>query len=97
MWAYTPGERKGLAIAAMRPDQRAAAMATIRAAMSERGAAEAAAVIALEKVLGVLERSRGRAGWIRRDPELYWFAVFGEPGRRGRGHGGSAAITSRST
>ncbi len=83
VWAYTPGERKGLAIAAMHPDQRAAAMATIRAAMSERGAAEAAAVIALEEVLGVLEQSRGRAGWIRRDPELYWFALFGEPGPAG--------------
>ena len=26
-----------------------------------------------------LERDGGRGGWTRRDPELYWFAVFGEP------------------
>ena len=46
----------------MGADQRAAAMAT-GAAMSERGAQEAAAVIALEDVLGALERRGvGRAG-----------------------------------
>ena len=80
VWAAMPGEREGLAIADMGADQRAAAMATLGAAMSERGAQEAAAVIALEDVLGALERARSRAGWIRRDPERYWFAVFGEPG-----------------
>ncbi len=47
--------------------------------MSERTAAEVASVIALETVLGALEREGGRGGWTRRDPELYWFAVFGEP------------------
>ncbi len=82
-WAATPGEREGLAIADMGAEQRAAAMATLAAAMSERGAQETAAVIALEDVLGALERARGRAGWIRRDPERYWFAVFGEPGAHG--------------
>ncbi len=83
VWAAMPGEREGLAIADMGADQRAAAMATLGAAMSERGAQEAAAVIALEDVLGALERARSRAGWIRRDPERYWFAVFGEPGAQG--------------
>ena len=33
----------------------------------------------LETILGALERESGRGGWNRRDPELYWFAVFGEP------------------
>ena len=79
VWAYTPGQREGLALADLRPDQRDAAMAVVGAAMSERGAQETAAVIALEDVLGALERAQGRPGWIRRDPELYWFAVFGEP------------------
>ena len=32
-----------------------------------------------KSILGALEREGGRAGWIRRDPERYWFAVFGDP------------------
>jgi hypothetical protein len=80
-WQYTPGPREGLAIRDMEPGQRAAAMAIVRASLSDRGAAEVEAVMALETVLGVLERTAGRPGWQRRDPELYWFAVFGDPGR----------------
>ena len=51
----------------------------VTASLSERTAGEVASVIALETVLGALEREGGRGGWTRRDPELYWFAVFGEP------------------
>jgi hypothetical protein len=78
-WAYTPGLREGLALGDMRPEQRQAAEQILSAALSLRGEAETRAVIALESVLGELERKDGRAGWIRRDPELYWFAVFGDP------------------
>jgi hypothetical protein len=80
VWAYTPGPREGLAIRDMRPDQREAARAIVASAMSSRGAAEIAAIMDLETVLGELERAGGRSGSLRRDPELYWFAVFGEPG-----------------
>ena len=79
VWAFTPGERKGLALRDMTPAQRDAAMAIVTAGMSSRGAREAAAVIALETVLGEIEHGVGRGGWQRRDPELYWFAVFGDP------------------
>ena len=82
VWAYTPGTREGLALRDMRPDQRAAAHGIVQASLSERTAAEVASVIALETVLGALEREGGRGGWTRRDPELYWFAVFGEPDAR---------------
>ena len=82
-WQYTPGARQGLAIRDMEPDQRAAAMAIVRASLSERGAGEVEAVMALETVLGALERTAGHPDWHRRDPELYWFAVFGEPGGSG--------------
>ena len=78
-WAYTPGTREGLALRDMRPDQRAVAHGIVTASLSERTAGEVASVIALEAVLGALEREGGRGGWTRRDPELYWFAVFGEP------------------
>jgi hypothetical protein len=79
VWDYRPGERGGLALADMRQDQRSAAMTVLRTALSERGADEVASIIALETVLGELERDRGRDGWMRRDPERYWFAVFGDP------------------
>jgi hypothetical protein len=79
VWAYTPGTREGLALRDMRPDQRAAAHGIVTASLSERTAGEVASVISLETVLGAIERDGGRGGWTRRDPELYWFAVFGEP------------------
>jgi hypothetical protein len=78
-WQYTPGPRAGLAIRDMDAPQRAAAISLVRTSLSARGAAEVEAIIALESVLGELERASGRPGWPRRDPELYWFAVFGEP------------------
>src|SRR5262249_48791605 len=78
-WAYTPGTREGLAIRDMRADQPPAAPATIAAGLSARGASEVATIIALETVLGELEGAGGRGGWLRRDPELYWVAVFGDP------------------
>ncbi len=81
VWAYTPGERGGLALADMGIEQRLAALDVVTAALSERGATEVRAIIALETVLGALERADGRANWLRRDPELYWFAVFGDPSR----------------
>jgi hypothetical protein len=77
-WDYRPGPRRGLALADMTEPQRAAAMALVDAAMSERGAADVRAIIALEPILGELERAAGRGG-INRDPELYWFALFGDP------------------
>ena len=79
IWAYTPGTREGLAIRDMSPDQRVAASKIVASSMSERTAGEVASIIALEAVLGELERTAGRGGWLRRDPELYWFAVFGKP------------------
>ena len=78
-WDYRPGDRAGLSIAGMTAPQRASAMATLDAALSVRGAREVRAIIDLEPVLGELERlGYGETG-IRRDPELYWFSVFGDP------------------
>jgi uncharacterized protein DUF3500 len=79
VWAYTPGERAGLALRDMRPDQRAAAMRIVAAAMSNRGAQEVTDIVALESILGAIEHEQGHASWTRRNPELYWFAVFGDP------------------
>ena len=78
VWDYRPGARQGLSLGDMTELQRESALAIVAAAMSDRGATEVRDVIALEPILGELERQRGRDG-IRRDPARYWFAVFGEP------------------
>jgi hypothetical protein len=80
VWAYTPGPRAGVSLGEMTEDQRAAGQEIVDAALGKRGAGEIRAIIALETVLGELERQAGRGNWIRRDPGLYWFAVFGVPG-----------------
>jgi hypothetical protein len=79
VWAYTPGTREGLAIRDMRPDQRTAVTRILATSLSERTEGEVGTIMGLETVLGEVERAAGRGGWQRRDPELYWFAVFGEP------------------
>jgi hypothetical protein len=79
VWTYLPGPREGLAIGDMRPDQRAAASAIVAASLSARTGREVAGIMALETVLGELEGSAGRGRSERRDPNLYWFAVFGAP------------------
>jgi uncharacterized protein DUF3500 len=79
VWAFTPGERAGLALRDMQAEQREAVMAVVDVALSERGAREVRAIFALETILGAIERDKGRSNWPRRDPELYWFAVFGDP------------------
>ncbi len=79
VWDYVPGTREGLSLGDMSPIQRDAAMGIVGASLSERGSGEVRSIIALEPILGELERGTRRAGWERRDPDLYWFAVFGEP------------------
>jgi hypothetical protein len=73
-WRYTPGDRAGLALKDMNPAQREAAHALLRSFLSADGYLKVQAIIALESILREVE------GWPGRDPERYWFAVFGEPG-----------------
>lgn len=82
-WQYTPGPRGGLVLKEMDPDQAAAALALMRTGLSEQGDATARAIMALETDLRQVEEAEGRAGAERRDPELYWFTVFGDPAGEG--------------
>src|SRR5262249_51447918 len=82
VWDYRPGPRQGVALQDMTAPQRQRAGALLDAGLSARGAAEVRAIMALEPILGELERQAGRDNWARRNPELYWFAVFGAPGGR---------------
>ncbi|MEM1082610.1 MAG: DUF3500 domain-containing protein [Verrucomicrobiota bacterium] len=74
-WHYVPKERTGLSLKEMNESQKNAAVALVASAMSEAGAVKAAQIITLEAVLAGIENDpEGR------DQELYWAAVFGEPG-----------------
>jgi len=85
VWAFTPEPpRRGLMLGEMDAAQRQAAMAIVDASLGERASAEVATIMALETTLGELERATGRHGWERRDPDRYWFAVFGDPAGEGR-------------
>ena len=81
-WHYVPTEtfpRKGLTIKAMSEVQRQAAHALLQAGLSQHGYATATAIMDLETVLRALEQN----GRIVRDPEIYYFSVFGEPTPKG--------------
>jgi hypothetical protein len=79
-WAYTPGPRNGLLLKAMTAAQRRAALRLVDAGLSARGAATAQQIIALETILRETERIEQRPSKDDRDPELYYFSVFGTPG-----------------
>jgi hypothetical protein len=72
---FTPQVRSGLPLKEMDEAQRAAAMALLDAALSERGKLKAMQIITLEGVLLEIEK-RPEV----RDPGRYHVSIFGEPG-----------------
>ena len=77
-WHFIPTEmfsRNGLTIRAMTDAQRAHAHDLLSAGLSQRGYLTATTIMDLETVLRALE-SGGR---FDRDPELYFFSIFGTP------------------
>jgi hypothetical protein len=78
-WQYTPGPRGGLALSEMDETQRGLAMALLEAGLSADGARTAHGIIRLETVLREVEKAAGSASYRRRDPDHYWFSVFGDP------------------
>jgi uncharacterized protein DUF3500 len=75
VWFYTPVPRKGLTLKEMNDAQRKAAMSLVRAGLGEKGYSKAETIRALEDILAEIEKNP-----TRRDKELYYFSVFGEPG-----------------
>src|SRR5436190_4588068 len=78
--------RKGLTIKEMREPQRALAHELIEAGLSQRGYLTAKSIMDLEAVLGALEAAQRAAASqpprnapLVRDPERYFFSVFGTP------------------
>ena len=77
--------RLGVPLKAMNAEQKKLAGGMLRAGLSQRGYLTATAIMDLETVLGALETAQGikiPAGRLGRDPELYFFSVFGEPSTR---------------
>lgn len=81
-WHYTPVERNGLKLGEMTDAQRERAHALLASGLSARGARTARQIIDLEPILGETERIENLPSRWPRDPERYWFSVFGEPGGR---------------
>jgi hypothetical protein len=75
-WHFVPktGERKGLPLKEMTPPQQKAALALLSAGLSEKGYEKVSTIRGLEIVLREMEKNPRV-----RDPELYYFSVFGEP------------------
>ncbi len=88
-WDYRPSGffirqhtfwHEGLRLANMTPPQKAAAFALLASGLSEQGLARVRAIMALETGLRETERFERWIEHVVRDPELYAFGIFGEPG-----------------
>ena len=74
-WHYVPRSRTGLALKAMTETQRALALSFLKTGLSESGYWKSTTIMKLEAVLREIET------WniLRRDPEKYFFSIFGQP------------------
>jgi hypothetical protein len=90
-WHFIPTEmfpRKGLTIKEMTEPQRKAAHDLLKTGLSQRGYMTATAIMELENILGAIEAARRQGGAARvesfsRDPERYFFSIFGTPSTSG--------------
>lgn len=74
-WHFIPKERKGLPLKEMTIAQRHLATALLASAMSSRGMIKATTIMSLEQILLEMEQGKGPL----RDPERYFFSIFGTP------------------
>ena len=77
-WHFVPRERLGLPLKAMDLKQRRAAYRLMQTGLSHQGYLKATTIMSLESILRELEKDRP-GNEDRRDPEKYWFSVFGVP------------------
>jgi hypothetical protein len=78
-WTYVPAPRRGLPLREMTPWQRHLASALLSAGLSQAGYIKAVTIMSLEEVLRVIENDDGQ----KRDPEKYFFSIFGTPSETG--------------
>ena len=77
-WHFIPRARYGVRIKDMNSEQRTAAHGLLQSVLSSQGYLKATGVMQLEGILGQIE---GRPE--RRDPEDYYFNIFGAPSEDG--------------
>ena len=78
-WYYPPLNRHGVPLRDMDSGQRERALGLMASGLNERSNTMAREIIGLETILGKIEGEQG-LNTFRRNPELYYFTVFGEPG-----------------
>jgi hypothetical protein len=78
-WAFVPQERKGLPLREMSPYQKHLASALLSAGLSQTGYIKAVTIMSLEDVLRIMENATEE----RRNPEKYYFSIFGKPSDMG--------------
>jgi uncharacterized protein DUF3500 len=74
-WHYTPVPRKGVPFKRMTSAQQKLAYALLSTGLSARGYVKAVTIMSLEEILREMEQGKGPA----RDPDLYFFSIFGTP------------------
>ncbi|MHC4879470.1 MAG: DUF3500 domain-containing protein [Planctomycetota bacterium] len=82
-WHYIPRERKGLPLRSLEGNPRKNALALLRSGLSEAGYDQALNVMSLEEVLYLLEGGKREERRSKRDPQKYYFSVFGTPSTDG--------------
>lgn len=78
-WHYVPRDRHGLPLKQMNEAQRRAALAVLRAGLSQKGFQKTETIRQLEIVLQAIEKGTGPI----RDPDLFYLTVFGAPSEKG--------------
>lgn len=78
-WFFTPVPRHGLQLREMSAYQKHLAHALLSAGLSQQGYIKATTIMSLEDVLHLIEKDDGEY----RNPEKYFFSIFGEPSETG--------------
>ena len=78
-WFFVPIERKGLPLREMGAYQQRLATSLLSAGLSQSGFMKAMTIMSLEDVLRIMEKDSGE----RRNPEKYYFSIFGTPADTG--------------
>jgi len=75
-WHFIPKARKGLPFKEMDSAQQKLAYALLNSGLSQRGYGKAVTIMSLDAILKEMEQGKGPT----RDPDLYFFTIFGKPG-----------------